>query len=245
MRRSQGLTLLELLVASVITAILATGLSVVMFGVTKYETDSPRRQGEYETRLRFEHSVQRLLSGAYLDLADEDDTTTFFVGDSPDGGATQATRLTWTSVGDPVTAAYLEAEEETTEDLNRIHGPQGGIAELALSTTPFEDSTDQTGAFVRTQRPSDGDPEQGGFEELLEEQATDLRFEFFDGEAWQPTWDTTSAVRRLPSLVRMTYRWGEEETDRQLTVRLPLSDVTPDDPAVQEAGTQTGGGAQP
>ena len=62
-----------------------------------------------------------------------------------------------------------------------------------------------------------------------------LSFEFYDGTDWQTTWDTTTmTTRRLPSAVRVTYKFTDEETEHVLVFPVPTSDVTPDNPVVAE-----------
>ena len=85
---------------------------------------------------------------------------------------------------------------------------------------------------MREQRPSDGDAYQGGYESVLDSRVASMSFEFWNGETWQGEWDTlTQGSRRLPAAIRVTYTFdGEESTPHSFVVRIPLSDVTPDNP---------------
>ncbi len=61
-----------------------------------------------------------------------------------------------------------------------------------------------------------------------------LEFSFFDGIDWIAEWDTFTGQRRLPAALQITYRLESEEYPRSMTIKLPHSDITPEDPLVIE-----------
>jgi hypothetical protein len=177
--------------------------------------------------------MRRLIEGAWLS-PDAEDQATYLYGVDSSGSGGFADTLVITAVGQPANGGYLNEPEPEFEDLNDRFGPQGGLSEIMVSTLPVGDAPPVSGVFVRTQRPADGDPSQGGYESVLTEDVSDLRFEFFDGLDWQTEWDTVELIRRLPSAVRVIYTLAEEQFERTFVVGLIHSDVTPDDPAVLE-----------
>lgn len=245
MKRRRGLTLVELLVvmASVAVLILAsTRAYVIGLDVERRLRDDI---GAERAGLRFERAVASLLEHAYLSPT-AGDPNTFFVATFSEGRAGLSASpstfggisdlLVFTAVGTPLPADYLAAEG-TFEDLNAAYGPQGGLAEIEFSLVPFDAPAEARGLFVREQRPADGDPSQGGFQRVLEPAVTEIGFEFFDGVAWRTSWDTrTTEPDRLPAAVRVRYRLNDEEDERVFVVRLPNSDVTPDDPVTVGGG---------
>lgn len=230
----KAFTLIELLVAITILGILLGALTAAY--TMSIDQDARIRQGrdEVATRLAFESHLTDLLRHAYLS-SDAADTTTYFVAEDTGAGAET---MTFTTLGQRVPRAVLNATEDF-ETLNERFGPQGGVAEVSFSITPVGNAPVNQGLFLREQRPSDGDPTQGGYESVLDENITQVRFEFWDGLAWVPSWDTrTQTARRLPAAVRMTYRLTDDVADRTYVVRIPGSDVTANNPVTQDSETQ-------
>jgi prepilin-type N-terminal cleavage/methylation domain-containing protein len=226
MRRRRGLTLLELLIVAMILGIMMAALGRAY--IATIATDQQLREGRdaVVARRDFEARIAELLTHAYLS-PDTTDTTTFFVSDDTGGGAAT---IAFTMLGNRPPRSFLNSDDDF-ETLNERFGPQGGVTEVALSTIPVGNAPMNDALFLREQRPADGDPEQGGFETALWEGVTDATFEFYDGQAWVPTWDTREQTEpRLPAAVRMTYSTTEDEQDRTLVMRLPGSDVTALDP---------------
>jgi hypothetical protein len=143
----------------------------------------------------------------------------------------------FTARGERVPSAVLLSQDDF-ETNNERFGPQGGTAEIAISTTPVGEAGNRTGVFLREQRPADGDETQGGNESVLDPEVTDIRFQFYDGAQWVGDWDTDETGRRIPAIVRVIYRIADEEQDRNLFIKLPLSDVTQDDPVTVGEGVQ-------
>jgi prepilin-type N-terminal cleavage/methylation domain-containing protein len=235
--RNRGFTLIELMISLAIMIIIALGATATYEIAVGFQIrELPQRQ-VYQARERFENRIRALIRSAYLSPGGGAAPSYFMAGAGGIGGAAgmqagsaPADVLTFTATAPAPLGAFLESQNDF-ETLNEQFGPQGGLAEVSISVTPVgEEAGSRTGPFLRTQRPADGDFTQGGFEELLDANVHALTFEFYDGTAWVPEWDT-STTPRLPAAVRITYTWQEEDTPRVLIVRLPLSDVTPENPA--------------
>lgn len=158
------------------------------------------------------------------------------IGANSSGGDSDTLMLT--VIGRKPAAAAL-ASTDDFETNNQNFGPQGGIAEYQVSTTPVGDSQGKQGLVLRQQVPADQDATQGGTESILEPDITRIRFQFFDGTTWQTSWNTfAQTTRQLPNAVRVSYQIAEEQNERVFIVRLPLSNVTPLSPATQTGGSQ-------
>jgi hypothetical protein len=243
MIKTQGVTLIELLVVSFMTALITIGAATAFRASVDFQRNVlPQRERVVRIQ-RFEDRLRNLLSKAYIS-ADENDTATYFALGSLTGETTTneddlPTSVTFTTFGNAPTGGAV-ASVETFEEIHSKYGPQGGTAEYTLGTEPIGDAGDRTGLFLRTQRPSDGDPTQGGEEEVFFEGLQSIGFEAWDGTAWVTEWDSVSLQeRRLPAALRITYRLSDEANrPKTVIIRLAASDVTPQDPA---SGGATGG----
>jgi len=233
--RHAGVSLIELLVVITMSAIVITG-AVRAFGAgIDFQTRVVPAREDALSRQRFEENLSRLIRSAYLSSNAQDATTYFIAGtggsSNPGAGQAAADTLIFTMLGQPPQASFLRSESDF-ETRNETFGPQGGAAEIQISVFPTGDAGDRSGLFLREQRPSDGDAYQGGNESVFDSRVASMSFEFWNGLSWATEWDTvTQGARRLPAAVRVTYAFtGEEETPHVFVVRLPLSDVTPDNP---------------
>ncbi len=233
MRR--GLTLLELLVAMTMTVFVVAAAASAFIAAIGFDKSAAQAWDQNGKRVDFEGRLTQLLRGAYITAAAAD-TQLYFVGEST--GTTNndvgADSLTFSTTSQPVNGVVLT---DTTDDftaVNQRFGPQGGVAEVQLSTTAVgQPAASQTGLFIREQRPSDGDRTQGGFEQVLSADVQQIQFEFYNGTGWQATWDTTATEgRRIPSAVRVSYKLTGDSQDAQrvFIVQLPDSDVTQANP---------------
>ncbi len=234
--KRRGLTLIELMVVLSITVILVVTVTFAYTEGIKFQARVPQQDAQLRSVTRFEDRLRRLFEGAYL-TADETDQASYFMTLATGGDLANPDTVVFTTLGVSVTNAYLMSTDEF-ETLNDRFGPQGGMAEVSISMIPVgEPPTESTTSlYLRVQRPPDGDPTQGGLERSLANNIESFTFEFFDGVEWVTEWSTLTQQRRLPAAVRITYRITDEETDRVLTFRVPLSDVTPENPIVQEIG---------
>ncbi|MCH8978114.1 MAG: prepilin-type N-terminal cleavage/methylation domain-containing protein [Armatimonadetes bacterium] len=230
--RRRGLTLIELMITLAISGILVLAIAMAFSTGVKFQRLVPETEAKMRAEVRFEQRLRELLEGAYL-TADITDQTAYFLTLSTEGELAVPDTLVFTSIGSQPTAGYIQSDDDF-ETLNEIYGPQGGLMEVSLSAIPVGDALVDTALFVRVQRPSDGDPTQGGMESALMEGIDYVRFMFFDGFEWVDEWDTLALSRRLPAAVSVIYTFEDDDEERSLTVRLPHSDVTPEDPVLLE-----------
>ncbi len=241
--KQRGLTLLELLIVLAMTAIILVGLTGSYEVALRYQREMPAREAARQSELNFVRQLRQALEGAYLS-SDEADFTSFFIASSSGGVEGDPDTLTFTSTAFAPAGDYVQSADDF-ETLHTDYGPQGGLTEVALSISPVGDAPNeaQTGLYLRKQRPSDGDPTQGGTEELLNADIETIGFEFWDGVDWITAWDTTAGTRRLPAAVRMFYQVGDEQEERVIVIRLLQSDVTLDNPVLENGGTGAAGAA--
>lgn len=233
MRR--GFTLLELLVSLTMTALITAGVAGLWRAGLDFQLRSEERRLTDSDTDGFESRLGRWLRSAYLD-PDTGNEASYFIASSGQPQNANLTgdidTLTFTAIGLAPSSAYQNSDLEF-DDLNFEFGPVGGVAEVTLSPEPFG-STSQTGLFLRRQVPADSEPTQGGRERLFDSRISSVTYEFFDGLNWTTEWDTrTSAERRLPAAVRVRYRLEGDNSDRIFVVRIPNSDVTPEDPITE------------
>ena len=233
--RTRGITLLELMIAITLIAMIMAAVSRSYILSLDYEQrlrESRQVSDRYRT---FEDRLSNLLKHAYLS-ADGQDASTYFIGadvQAESASDTPTETLTFTVAGTRIPSTLMNSEDDF-EMLNNRVGPQGGVAEMTLGMTPIGQAPTQEGLFLREQRPADGDPSQGGTEEVFADDVDSIQFEFYDGAQWLPNWDTRTGQKRLPSAVRVTYKLTGDEDDHIITAKLPLSDVTPLNPLQTE-----------
>ena len=142
--------------------------------------------------------------------------------------------LVFTSLGKTIDGAFLRSDETDFETLNEQFGPQGGVAEVSISLNPIGSDAQGEGLFIRIQNPADGDPTQGGSEQLLFPGVIDAQYEFWDGINWATTWDSILGQRRLPAAVRMSFTMDGDDRPVVYVFRIPGSDITVENPLVIE-----------
>jgi len=231
-----GVSLIEVLVVAALIGILAFGSSIAIVNGVEYEKRLPDAGRADLEVTRIETTLRDFVESAFVSLENPD--TTYFIGSeglvNQGTGNSVADTLTFTRVGGRLPAEVFDFDD--FERANSDLGPVGGCEEVTLSLTATGSSNGQSGLFLRRQTPADGDPSQGGREQLLSALVGSITFEFFDGTVWQPLWDTREqTTRRLPGAVRVTYRLQTDDVDRVLVVRPRASDVTVDNPVEEEA----------
>jgi type II secretory pathway pseudopilin PulG len=232
MRRTAGITLMEVLVGIVMAAIITAACVAAFNAAMRWQETVPAAREGTGDLAAIQQRIRRILAGAYLD-PDQTDPNSYFIMESASGASDTADQVIFTSVGSPPDGGFLSAvDDQTFEDLNSQFGPQAGLAEIQLGLTPVgEPTTDEFGLYLRQQRPSDGDTTQGGRESLALPGVESISFEAYDGAAWTGTWNTQTGDRRLPAAIRVIYTLEGEGLERSFVVALPNSDVTPLNPA--------------
>lgn len=245
MKSRRGISLLELLAVLVIAVLLSTSLATSFSAAMQYQMRTkPIREAQLQ-QIAFEDRLTKLLSKAFVD-DDQANANTYFVGQLDPSGSnandagTGATELIFTVAGGALPGSAVASQEADFETRNEQLGPIGGLTECRLALTPIgEDAGNRTGLFLREQTPADEDPDQGGYESVVDDRVTAISFEFFDGTDWVSEWDTRTAERRIPAAVRVTYIFDGEEATRQIVVKLRNSDVTAATP--YDTSATTGG----
>lgn len=280
-RLQRGLTLLELLVVLVITVILMSAVSYAMMAEVSFQSRYEQRRTQQSRMDNTEREITRLIQGIKFAPATTTGTTgttggggaaattaatsttvtptsvgttTYFQGLNDGGQAlTGSDRLTFTTTepGVPQSVVYSQDDYQTQQN---EQGPVGGVSEVSIGLQPVGTPTpgNSSGLFERVQTPSDTDPTQGGNEWVLDPNIDQIGFQFWDGQEWQPTWDTTTdETTTLPEAVQVTYTLRDEPGSPQhlFVVTIPASTVTAQNPYTGSTTTTstatTTGGATP
>lgn len=268
-RRRRGVTLIELLIVLVITAILASAIGYAFTAEMTMQRVEESRRADLDRSDATERRIARLLQGAkLLGLAVPGaipiptaggppvtasptaaaGQTTYFEG-LTEGGASDlgSDRLTFTTTAPALPLAALDGTDDF-ETQQGARGPVGGLAEVSLSVTPVGDPGGRVGLFERIQEPSDADPTQGGSESLVDSRIARIGFQFWDGTQWDTSWDAATPPR-LPQAVRVSYTLrGRPDSDvRVFDVPIPASDVDAQTPQAgsSDAAPPPGAGIGP
>ncbi len=219
MTKRQGLALVEILVAAIVTGVIVTSISTAFAIIVRHEQSFSLPRKNFESSIYFENQVRSLLQKATYDS--NDGGYTFFEGTSISGDASTSDTLRFTVSGLSVLGPAFESTETDFETRNESFGPIGGATEVGLSMTPVGQAGSATGIFIRKQTPSDTDPEQGGYESVLDVDIASINFEFWDSTAWIATWDS-SVEGSLPTAVRVTYsRASDPDAEKSFVVTIP------------------------
>jgi prepilin-type N-terminal cleavage/methylation domain-containing protein len=238
--RQKGFTLIEMIIALAMSLLILGSIGGAFEAALQYQRTTPARLNAFQDSIQTRKTLDTLLQGAFVST-DTADLLSYFVAADSTGQSTTADGLVFTTLSRPVDGGYIISDSVDSEELQDRFGPQGGLSEVSLSLTPVGDSGDSSGLFLRIQTPGDGDPTQGGTEQLLVPDVTSVTYELWDGIQWVTTWDTiNSGSRRLPAAIRLTLEF-EDGDPEYLTFRIPGSDVTAENPIVQSTdGVPTG-----
>jgi general secretion pathway protein J len=220
-RRWQGLTLLEVLVASAILALLASMIWVAFDQTGKMRTRlSERQEHDHLARVALTR-ITRDLRSAFLSLHVNQEpraaaVITAFKGRSGTGGS----RLDFT------TFTHRRLRRGTHE---------GDACEVGYQLLDRRGAASRGMDLVRRESPRiDNDPERGGVIDVLVPEVKSFEVRFFDevADRWTETWDSTQAtgqVGRLPLRVRVTLALeeGTRRDERVYTTETPLMITRP------------------
>ncbi len=235
--KTRGLTLLEVMVVTVCMAIIIAASTSAVFTAVTHTSKVKASRAVYDRNALFEDRLRTILQNAYLSSVAAD-TNSYFLGgedvvEVPNGVNNQS-QLVFTGLSSRIPSELIESTDDF-ETLNETYGPEGGMVEYSLSLTPVGNAPVEKALFVRHQTPADGDPSQGGLESVLDPDVDSISYEFYNGTDWDTAWNTTEMnPPRLPAAIRVTYRRVNDDNDHYFTVRLIHSDVTVDNPVVQE-----------
>jgi Tfp pilus assembly protein PilE len=233
-RRQAGLTLIELLIVLFMTVVLAVSITFAFANELRTQQREEKSRATVDQADNFERQLTILLQGARLDATAASGSgsstpsasrTTYFLGVSDGGSSLQGSdRVTFATTAPGIPSAALNDQSDfSTQQTTR--GPVGGLTEISIGMNPVGSAGDKTGLFERIQTPSDGDWTQGGNESLLDSDISSIGFQFWDGEEWQDSWDTTVNTVALPQAVQVTYTLASDpsKTQYQFTVVIPSS----------------------
>ncbi|MBP7141877.1 MAG: type II secretion system minor pseudopilin GspJ [Opitutaceae bacterium] len=192
-RPSSGFTLLEVILAMAVGAIVILAIQSVFFGALRLRNTS-------EQRTERELSLYRA-----LDLMKKD-----FAGLMLPGGVLAADFQTETSysLDSSVSGERISAEFFTDSGLIDAFTPFADVQRVAyyLSPSPDSDQQELVRTVSRNLLPTvEDNPE---IQPLLEG-VESAYFEYFDGSSWTETWDS-SVTSSLPTAVRLTLQLSGE-----------------------------------
>lgn len=229
--KKRGITFVEVMIASLLSAMIAGSIASALAITVRQQTEYGRARLDYENKTYFEDRIRTFLSHCWFSTEDPD--TTYFRGDSTTGDSSSADRVTFTMCGLRTNGNATTSDNQDFSDRNDKFGPVGGTTEVSLATVPVGEAGDRQGLFVRKQTPADADYTQGGYESLLDPDIASILFEFYDGTAWISTWDT-QVDQRLPSAVRVTYTLtSDPDIERSFVVKILQAAPEPAQQGVQ------------
>jgi len=230
--KKRGITLIEVLVAAFLCAIVAMALSTAFAVTVRHQANFERPRQDFEAIAFFEDRVRNLLTKAVY--SNDTEQSTFLVGDSISGDASVSDRLVFSTLGMKPSGTIVASDDTDFENRNKTFGTVGGVTEVALSMTSVGDSGGREGLFIRKQTPADSDHTNGGFESVLSDLVADVSFEFWDSTAWVATWDTATETRLPEAIMVHYYLTADTDQEHTFVVRLPNAQGA-------QATTDTGG----
>lgn len=201
--QSKGFTLVEALIAVVILGFIA----ILTYGTFARAMQARDRAEAITSRYhQIRGAMQRManeLSMAFITAhrgCDDPRTETIFIA----GRSSNGMRIDFTSFSHFKTRADANESDQN---------------ELSYFVDTHPDDSQRTALMRREQIRIDEDPEEGGVEQILAEDVTNIEFEFYDAkeDRWEDEWDSTNMDQkhRLPMFVAIKLKsldpQGEEE----------------------------------
>ncbi|HOJ21682.1 MAG TPA: type II secretion system protein GspJ [Armatimonadota bacterium] len=224
--RSEGYTLVELLVSLVILGTLVGGLGLALS--TGLDADErARREGERAQEIRLIINALRAdIQHAALTPGSE---RSWLIGSDESDGDRDTDTLRLTTRSRRISLGRLELLESSSPAWEETRDADWSAVTYSLAPL---DTGEGLGLFRREQTPPGIDPlEELGEEELLSDAVTGFNVRFFDGEAWADAWDTTeegSGV--LPRVIEVTldlFGGDGEENGVSVTAAFPIRALPP------------------
>jgi len=203
---AQGFTLIEALIAMGIFAL----IGLLAYGTFARSVQARERADAITSRYhQLRQAMQRMateISEAYITAhrdCEEKRTETLFVGKNAQNGM----RLDFAAFAH----TRLRADANESEQ-----------AEISYFVDKNPDDPQKSALFRREQARIDDEPEEGGIEQVLAEDVTELNFEFYDDkdDEWVDDWDSQNLDQRgrLPMFVAIKLKAVDPKGDEELLV---------------------------
>lgn len=227
--KNEGFTLLELLVAVAMFAIIALALHSVFFGALRLRE---RAHGTFETRLQKDAVMEMIRKDLASTVAPVGILAGALTGEKGGTDGQRLDRLEFHTAtgsvddsspwGDIQRVEYALVEPDTPGDQNEWH--------LVRNTTR------------NLLAPTEQEPEQ----QRLLRNISSLWLEYYDGEQWQDSWDSTARENELPLAIRLQLQFLSVENRTPMPVELvvPVSvrALVSQAPAIPGAALSEGSG---
>ncbi len=201
MRRASGFTLVEVVLATTISALVLAGAYASLATIlSAYRI----QEGQYANTDKARLILSRMREDLAAAFLSPHQAMTRFVGTDNQNGTFSTDTLTFIS---------------TVNNSAHTGGGTSDLAEIQYYID-MDDSTEEKWLVRRFDATPDMDPFSGGELALLGPQALSLNFEYFDGAAWWPTWDS---AEEIPIAVNVTVgifepkQLGEEPNETNVT----------------------------
>ena len=194
-----GFTLMELLVASVAFAMIVLVIKITLLESMEMRERGQKRVDQINTRMRTMEIIETDLKQSLLK------ETTFaqeFRGETISGSIARTDQLEF------YTASGIIQTNQPWGHLQKIRyyleqPMNGGRAELARGYTLYREVTRNLLPSVETIITP----------QPIANEVASLMFQYYDGEYWQETWDSTVDESKLPKAVRIRVEFLSEEDD--------------------------------
>jgi type II secretion system protein J len=200
-----GFTLMELLVASVAFAMIVLVIKVTLMESMEMRERGQKRMDQLNTRMRIMEIIESDLKQCMLK------ETTFaqeFRGETVSGAMTRTDQLEF------YTASGIIQTNQPWGHLQKVRyylqqPIYEGRSEMAEGYTLYREVTRNllpaTDSIVNPQ--------------AIANEIASLKFQYYDGEYWQETWDSTVDESKLPKAVRVRVEFLREDANGQLANR--------------------------
>ncbi|MDA0750949.1 MAG: prepilin-type N-terminal cleavage/methylation domain-containing protein [Verrucomicrobia bacterium] len=200
-----GFTLMELLVASVAFAMIVLVIKVTLMESMEMRERGQKRMDQLNTRMRIMEIIESDLKQCMLK---ETSFAQEFRGETVSGAMTRTDQLEF------YTASGIIQTNQPWGHLQKVRyylqqPIYEGRSEMAEGYTLYREVTRNllpaTDSIVNPQ--------------AIANEIASLKFQYYDGEYWQETWDSTVDESKLPKAVRVRVEFLREDANGQLANR--------------------------